>query len=163
MEFFRQEYWSGLPCPSPGDPPDLGLNLGLLHWRQILYHLSLPCILWPVISPYSLIFICTTWTNLNQCSQLKVKNFTFTEFNYYHSCQSWFAVLQPLPRRKEQSHPRTTLTKFLLNIYSTELNIVVQLNLTKYIKNSLCLPKFLRIDLVNEERKTRFDNQPIAA
>ena len=21
MEFSRQEYWSGLPCPSPGDPP----------------------------------------------------------------------------------------------------------------------------------------------
>ena len=22
MEFSRQEYWSGLPCPSPGDHPD---------------------------------------------------------------------------------------------------------------------------------------------
>ena len=22
MEFFRQEYWSGLPCPLPGDFPD---------------------------------------------------------------------------------------------------------------------------------------------
>ena len=22
MGFSRQEYWSGLPCPSPGDPPD---------------------------------------------------------------------------------------------------------------------------------------------
>ena len=22
MEFSRQEYWSGLPCPSPGDLPD---------------------------------------------------------------------------------------------------------------------------------------------
>ena len=22
MEFPRQEYWSGLPCPSPGDLPD---------------------------------------------------------------------------------------------------------------------------------------------
>ena len=22
MEFFRQEYWSGLPCPPPGDLPD---------------------------------------------------------------------------------------------------------------------------------------------
>ena len=21
MEFFRQEYWSGLPCPPPGDLP----------------------------------------------------------------------------------------------------------------------------------------------
>ena len=35
--FFRQEYWSGLPFPSPGDLPDLGLNPGLLHCRKILY------------------------------------------------------------------------------------------------------------------------------
>ena len=38
--FFRQEHWSGLPFPSPGDLPDPGSNLGLLHCRQILYHLS---------------------------------------------------------------------------------------------------------------------------
>jgi len=25
MEFFRQEYWSGLPFPSPGDLPNLGI------------------------------------------------------------------------------------------------------------------------------------------
>ena len=24
MGFSRQEYWSGLPCPSPGNPPDQG-------------------------------------------------------------------------------------------------------------------------------------------
>ena len=22
MEFSKQEYWSGVPCPPPGDPPD---------------------------------------------------------------------------------------------------------------------------------------------
>ena len=26
MGFFRQEYWSGLPFPSPGDPPDPGIK-----------------------------------------------------------------------------------------------------------------------------------------
>ena len=26
MEFFRQEYWSGLPFPSPGDLPDPGIK-----------------------------------------------------------------------------------------------------------------------------------------
>jgi len=36
----RQEYWSGLPFPSPGDLPDPGSNLSLLHCRQILYCLS---------------------------------------------------------------------------------------------------------------------------
>ena len=28
MEFSRQEYWSGLPFPSPGDLPDPGVETG---------------------------------------------------------------------------------------------------------------------------------------
>ena len=43
MGFFRQEYWSGLAFPSPGDLPDPGSNphlLCLLHWRRILYLLN---------------------------------------------------------------------------------------------------------------------------
>ena len=28
MEFSRQEYWSGLPFPSPGDLPDSGIEPG---------------------------------------------------------------------------------------------------------------------------------------
>ena len=28
MEFSRQEYWSGLPFPSPGDLPDPGIKSG---------------------------------------------------------------------------------------------------------------------------------------
>ena len=27
MEFSRQEYWSVVPCPSPGDLPDPGIDL----------------------------------------------------------------------------------------------------------------------------------------
>ena len=26
MEFSRQEYWTGLPCPTPGDVPDPGIK-----------------------------------------------------------------------------------------------------------------------------------------
>ena len=40
MGFSKLECWSGLPFPSPGDLPDPGSNPGLLHCRQILYHLS---------------------------------------------------------------------------------------------------------------------------
>ena len=40
MGFSRQEYWSGLPFPSPGDLPDQGSNPGFPHCRQTLYHLS---------------------------------------------------------------------------------------------------------------------------
>ena len=34
--FSRQEYWSGLPCPPPGELPNLGIEpclLHLLHWQ----------------------------------------------------------------------------------------------------------------------------------
>ena len=31
VEFSRQEYWRGLPFPSPGDLPDPGIKQGLLH------------------------------------------------------------------------------------------------------------------------------------
>ena len=39
--FSRQEYWSGLPCPPPGDFPNPGIepNPGLPDCRQILYYL----------------------------------------------------------------------------------------------------------------------------
>jgi len=38
--YSRQEYWSGLPFPSPGDLPNPGIKPGLQHCRQTLYHLS---------------------------------------------------------------------------------------------------------------------------
>ena len=34
MGFSRQEYWSGLPCPSLGDHPDQGLN-SRLWWLRV--------------------------------------------------------------------------------------------------------------------------------
>ena len=44
MRFSRQEYWSGLPFPPPGDLPDTGLPW-LLHWKADslpLRHLESP-------------------------------------------------------------------------------------------------------------------------
>ena len=41
MGFSRQECWSGLPCPSPGDHfPTQESNSGLVHCRWVLYSLS---------------------------------------------------------------------------------------------------------------------------
>ena len=40
MGFSRQEYWSGLPFPSPRDLPDPGTEPASPHCRQTLYHLS---------------------------------------------------------------------------------------------------------------------------
>ena len=36
VEFSRQEYWSKLPFPSPGDLPTQGLNPVLPHCKQML-------------------------------------------------------------------------------------------------------------------------------
>jgi len=38
MRFSRQEYWSGLPCPPPGDCRSNPCLLCLLHWQAVLYH-----------------------------------------------------------------------------------------------------------------------------
>ena len=42
MEFSRQEYWSGLPCPPPGDLPNSGIEPASLNisyiGRRALYH-----------------------------------------------------------------------------------------------------------------------------
>ena len=38
MGFSWQEYWSGMPCPPPGDPPDPGIEL----WFPALQADSLP-------------------------------------------------------------------------------------------------------------------------
>ena len=41
MGFSRQEYWSGLPFPSPEDLPDPGIEPGSPAFRQTLYCLDL--------------------------------------------------------------------------------------------------------------------------
>ena len=39
MGFPRQEYWNGLPFPSLGDPPNLGIKpISPSIGRQVLYH-----------------------------------------------------------------------------------------------------------------------------
>ena len=37
MGFFRQEYWNGLPFPSPGDLPNTGIEPRSPALQQILY------------------------------------------------------------------------------------------------------------------------------
>ena len=62
MGFSRQEYWSGLPFPSQGDLP----IPGLLHCRQILYHLChlgspiVELLLLLLLSRFSRVRLCAT-------------------------------------------------------------------------------------------------------
>ena len=68
MGFSRQEYWSGLPFPSPGDLPDPGMEpvsssciSCLSGW--ILYHCTtIFFILWVSYSP---VYVCTTFLTEN--------------------------------------------------------------------------------------------------
>ena len=41
MGFSRLEYWNGLPCPSPGDLPDSGIEPGSLELQTDSLLLSL--------------------------------------------------------------------------------------------------------------------------
>ena len=41
MEFFKQEYWRGLPFPSPDDLLTQVLNQGLLHCRLIFFFFTI--------------------------------------------------------------------------------------------------------------------------
>ena len=40
MGFSRQEYWSGVPFPSPEDLPDPGIKPCFQHCKQTLYRLN---------------------------------------------------------------------------------------------------------------------------
>ena len=42
IEFSRQEYWNGLPCPSPGDPPNPSIESGSLSLKADSLPFDLP-------------------------------------------------------------------------------------------------------------------------
>ena len=64
MGFSRQEYWSGLPFPFPGDLPDAGikpLSLALEADYLLLSHLGSPRILLLLLlSHFSRVQLCAT-------------------------------------------------------------------------------------------------------
>ena len=77
MGFFRQEYWSGLPSPSPGNLPAQGSNLYfscLLPWQADSLPLS------PPGSPCRTYFPVSSYI-LN--SMLDIINFTFLRTKFY--------------------------------------------------------------------------------
>ena len=68
--FFRQEYWSGLPCCSPGDLPDPGIEPTSLMFPALageFFTAKPPGKLWYVVlvllSCFSRVHLCaTSWT-----------------------------------------------------------------------------------------------------
>ena len=69
MGLFRQEYWSGLPCPPPGDLPKSGIGSWCPPLRQILYHLSCQGNPTGLVSTFPFISTCWSlgWLGLSSC------------------------------------------------------------------------------------------------
>ena len=67
-DFPRQEYWRGLPFPSPGNFPTQGSSPGLLHCGQILYPYVCMCVL--VTQLYLTLWPHGRKISLNLCNEM---------------------------------------------------------------------------------------------
>ena len=81
MEFFQQEYWSGLPFSPPGDLPDPGIEpslLHLLHCRQMLYcwatRLAQPCTFVQILSMASSSLQWQSWAAATKTTWFTMKS-----------------------------------------------------------------------------------------
>ena len=106
MGFSKLEYWSGLPCSAPGNPPNPGSTPGLPHFRQTLYHLShqrslfilLVC---PKLSSFSYI---ADDVNFKVFSSSPIF-FIFVYFGLYfmlHSFLKWYFILHGYQTRSSK-------------------------------------------------------------
>ena len=87
MGFSRQEYWSEVSFPSPGDLPDPGI---LLHCRQSLYclnHQGSPDVMLPEVM---------VWRNLPYITCFIFLSFLFAQ---WMGQQNWFARTQMAERQ----------------------------------------------------------------
>ena len=63
MVFSRHEYWSGLPCPSPGDLPDPGIEPTSLMSPALTGVFFTTSAIWEVLLLYSVQFNCSVMSN----------------------------------------------------------------------------------------------------
>ena len=81
MGFSRQEYWSGLPCPSPGDFPNPGTEPASLKFHALVGGFFTTSPTWEVFAPYC--HYLKTIAIYNNHSCLK---FYFCDFNMVSIC-----------------------------------------------------------------------------
>ena len=85
MEFSRQEYWSGLPFPSPGDLPTQRLNPGILHWQAdslSLSHQGSPGHIYTHICPFFFRFFSYICNNIYRNIYIYIYIYTHTHTEY---------------------------------------------------------------------------------
>ena len=74
MEFFRQEYWSGLPFPTPGDLPHPGIEPASLVSPVLLHGFFATSATWeiPITDIFGFEFIISIMKMKSQYSLLRV-------------------------------------------------------------------------------------------
>ena len=81
MGFSRQEWWSGLPCPPPGDPPDTGIEPASLVSFALEGRCFTTVATWVSLLWYSTIQLIAseeprvTSFNLRKCSQNRTRSY----------------------------------------------------------------------------------------
>ena len=88
MGFSRQECWSGLPFPSSGDLPDLGIELRSPALQQMLYPLSHQGILYR----WEVFFLKQPWkiSILNEVAKDTVKVLNINKTSKQVSWSNWY-------------------------------------------------------------------------
>ena len=85
MQFFRQEYWSGLPCPPPGDLPDPGIKPASLMYPALTCEFFTTNTTWDTLIYINKIFI-KCWfimsdTNASQKTEGNFFSFIFISWS----------------------------------------------------------------------------------
>ena len=115
LGFPRQEYWNGLPFPSPGDLPDPGIEpafLAFLHWQLD----SLPTKP-PPGKPFYILYVYSNIPNNslnNNCHKIKLfllTQFTACFFSFFGVCTVVYSIL---------GHLFSCVIKIISGIISTE-------------------------------------------
>ena len=87
-EFSRQEYWSGLPFPSPGDLPELGIGPVSLVFPALAGGLFTTLPPWEAPSPTFKCLKCTLIIQLEK--RLNTDGATVSVMNSFTGCNYWF-------------------------------------------------------------------------
>ena len=93
MGFPRQEYWSGLPFPSPGDLPNPGSNPCLLHWQADSLSLG--------HQGSTIKYICKYWVGQIVHSGFSITSYGKNWMNFLAKpifCSLWSEVKNKMPQ-----------------------------------------------------------------
>ena len=133
--FSRQEYWSGLPFPSPGIFPTQELNPSLLHWLVNSLHLShlrmefLNKFIFNFLKTFKLFFKrMHFFTFLLTINEVFIFFLSLTEFQHRWSCRLWIRLILLFLLQSYNSLHFYFLIIALARVFSTVRNKVARTN-----------------------------------